>query len=175
VYRLTLVKDFNVEELENYAELVKRAKPEFIEVKGVTFSGDTKSNPLTMQNVPYHREVLAFCTSLAAMIPDYELACEHEHSCSVLIAHKKFKIDNEWHTWIDYERFNQLVNDPNAAPFTSLDYCAKTPRWAYFNSQEHGFDPQETRFHRNKKVQSEGTALNSSVAAVQDESTCSVM
>ena len=33
VYRLTLVKEWNTEELENYAELVKRGNPDFIEVK----------------------------------------------------------------------------------------------------------------------------------------------
>jgi wyosine [tRNA(Phe)-imidazoG37] synthetase (radical SAM superfamily) len=34
VYRLTLVKAWNVEELESYAELVKLGEPDFIEIKG---------------------------------------------------------------------------------------------------------------------------------------------
>ena len=33
VYRLTLVKAWNIEELENYAKLVEIGKPDFIEVK----------------------------------------------------------------------------------------------------------------------------------------------
>lgn len=33
VYRLTLVKSFNVEEIENYAKLVELGKPDFIEIK----------------------------------------------------------------------------------------------------------------------------------------------
>ena len=33
VYRLTLVKEWNTEELENYASLVARGNPDFIEVK----------------------------------------------------------------------------------------------------------------------------------------------
>jgi len=33
VYRLTLVKDFNVAELENYAQLVELGDPDFIEIK----------------------------------------------------------------------------------------------------------------------------------------------
>lgn len=33
VYRLTLVKQWNTEELESYAELVTRGNPDFIEVK----------------------------------------------------------------------------------------------------------------------------------------------
>jgi len=34
VYRLTLVKAWNVEEMENYAELVQLGEPDFIEIKG---------------------------------------------------------------------------------------------------------------------------------------------
>ena len=33
VYRLTLVKEWNVEQLEGYASLVTRGDPDFIEVK----------------------------------------------------------------------------------------------------------------------------------------------
>ena len=61
------------------------------------------------------------------MLPDYEIACEHEHSNCVLIAHKKvrieancyelvlciisqFKIDGRWHTWIDFDKFIELVS-----------------------------------------------------------------
>ena len=33
MYRLTLVKEWNTEELESYADLVKRGNPDFIEVK----------------------------------------------------------------------------------------------------------------------------------------------
>ncbi len=33
MYRLTLVKAWNTEEIKNYAELVSRGRPDFIEVK----------------------------------------------------------------------------------------------------------------------------------------------
>ena len=36
VYRLTLVKAWNVEELENYAQLIKLGNPDFIEIKGLS-------------------------------------------------------------------------------------------------------------------------------------------
>ena len=36
VYRLTLVKAWNVEELESYAQLVELGNPDFIEIKGIT-------------------------------------------------------------------------------------------------------------------------------------------
>ena len=42
VYRLTLVKGWNAEEIENYAKLVEVGRPDFIEIKGVTFCGTSK-------------------------------------------------------------------------------------------------------------------------------------
>ena len=39
VYRLTLVKAWNTDELQNYADLVSRGRPDFIEIK-VTDSED---------------------------------------------------------------------------------------------------------------------------------------
>ena len=42
VYRLTIVKGFNEIEIDNYAKLVTLGKPDFIEVKGVTYCGTSK-------------------------------------------------------------------------------------------------------------------------------------
>lgn len=39
VFRLTLVKDWNMEEILNYAELIEKGKPSFVEIKGVTYCG----------------------------------------------------------------------------------------------------------------------------------------
>ena len=39
VYRLTLVKTWNMQEVADYAALVARGMPSFIEIKGVTFCG----------------------------------------------------------------------------------------------------------------------------------------
>ena len=73
--------------------------------------------------------MLNFVQNFADLLPDYEISCEHEHSNCVLIAHKKvlaiianlahnttgfftflqFKIDGKWCTWIDYQKFHELV------------------------------------------------------------------
>lgn len=42
-----------------------------------------------MANVPWHQEVVSFVQQLADMLPQYEIACEHEHSNCLLIAHTK--------------------------------------------------------------------------------------
>ena len=55
VYRLTLVKGFNVEELDNYAKLVSLGKPDFIELKGVTYCGTSKGELLSISNYKSYR------------------------------------------------------------------------------------------------------------------------
>ncbi|KAK7883067.1 hypothetical protein WMY93_029241 [Mugilogobius chulae] len=156
VYRLTLVKAWNVEEMLAYADLISMGQPDFIEVKGVTYCGESTASSLTMANVPWHQEVVSFVQQLADMLPQYEIACEHEHSNCLLIAHTKFKIDGEWWTWIDYERFQELVqtyeDSGGQQSFSSLDYIAKTPKWALFGAEEQGFDPADTRFQRRNKT-----------------------
>ncbi|XP_045731428.1 S-adenosyl-L-methionine-dependent tRNA 4-demethylwyosine synthase TYW1 isoform X1 [Mirounga angustirostris] len=155
VYRLTLVKAWNVDELQAYAELVSLGNPDFIEVKGVTYCGESSASSLTMANVPWHEEVIHFVRDLVDLIPDYEIACEHEHSNCLLIAHKRFKIDSEWWTWIDYNRFQELMQEyedsGGSATFSSKDYVAKTPHWALFGACERGFDPKDTRYQRKNK------------------------
>lgn len=150
VYRLTLVKGFNMDEMLRYSDLVALGKPQFIEVKGVTFCGSSNASDLTMDNVPYHHEVRKFCETLCSVLGnEYLVACEHEHSCCVLIAHKMFLIDDQWHTWIDYDKFQQLAK--SGSRFSSLDYMAPTPEWAIYGNEHKGFDPEETRHYRNKK------------------------
>lgn len=156
VYRLTLVKGWNTDEIEAYAKLVDYGKPDFIEVKGVTYCGESKASSLTMKNVPWHEEVAGFVEELADHLPDYEIACEHEHSNCLLIANKKFKKNGEWYTWINYDRFHELVkehcvNTNGSRTFSAEDYMARTPDWAVYGAKEKGFNPTETRFHRKKK------------------------
>ncbi|XP_035390138.1 S-adenosyl-L-methionine-dependent tRNA 4-demethylwyosine synthase TYW1 [Electrophorus electricus] len=154
VYRLTLVKAWNVDEMMAYAELIALGQPEFIEVKGVTYCGESSASSLTMANVPWHEEVIHFVQQLARLLPDYGIACEHEHSNCLLLAHHKFKVEGEWWTWIDYRRFQELVQQYEESggtrTFSSLDYMAKTPSWAVFGAQERGFNPSDKRFQKKK-------------------------
>ncbi|XP_067119220.1 S-adenosyl-L-methionine-dependent tRNA 4-demethylwyosine synthase TYW1-like isoform X2 [Centruroides vittatus] len=155
VYRLTLVKAWNTEEIEGYAKLIELGRPDFIEIKAMTYCGTSKASTLTMENVPWHEEVLTFVQSLVNIISNYAIAAEHEHSNCVLIAHKKFKINGEWRTWIDYEKFHKLIRryyeSNGEETFTSLDYMLPTPNWAIIGAKERGFDPVETRFLRKSK------------------------
>lgn len=151
VYRLTLVKGWNTEELEGYADLLKVGEPDFLEIKGVTYCGSSNTSTLTMENVPWHEDVKAFAEELAIKSNGkYELACEHAHSCCVLLANaEKFRLEGQWHTWIDYEKFHDLVAADT--PFSSEDYMAPTPKWAVYGSAEGGFDPSEVRVKKERR------------------------
>lgn len=154
VYRLTLVKGFNIaDEAEGYADLIARGLPCFVEIKGVTYCGTSSSSGgLTMQNVPFYTEVVSFVHALHAALSrrglDYGIAAEHVHSCCVLLADARFRVDGRWHTLIDYERFFQLLRA--GRPFRPEDYMgAETPEWAAWGRG--GFDPADTRVWRKGK------------------------
>lgn len=151
VYRLTLVKGWNTEELEGYADLLTVGQPDFLEIKGVTYCGSSNTSTLTMENVPWHEDVRAFAEALATRSNGkYELACEHAHSCCVLLANaEKFKLGGCWYTWIDYEKFHDLI--ATGTSFSSEDYMAPTPEWAVYGSAEGGFDPKEVRVRKERR------------------------
>jgi len=158
VHRLTLVKEYNMEEVNDYAKLVARGLPDLVEVKGVTYCGKSDASNLTIKNTPFHQEVVSFCKDLSEAInktvdlniAEYDIACEHEHSLCILIANKrKFMVNGVWHTWIDYNKFHALIKEGKA--FSTTDYLEVTPNWALFGSQERGFDPTEERFRRLKQ------------------------
>ena len=171
MYRLTLVKKYNTEELADYAALVSIGRPTLIEIKGVTYCGETSAaNELTMSNVPFHGEVRAFSTALCDAINSsiassgegqveldgYELACEHQHSCCVLLASRRMRRpgDGRWMTHINYDAFLQCVQrwerTNGEAEFGVEEYWSETPHWALYNSTEAGFNPTEERIIKTK-------------------------
>jgi tRNA wybutosine-synthesizing protein 1 len=159
VFRLTLVKGFNVEdEVQGYADLVERAQPGFIEVKGVTYCGTSASSSagLTMQNVPFYQEICDFVRALYNELErrnlNYGIAAEHEHSCCVLMASKRFLINGQWCTRIDYDRFFALLD--GGQPFGPEDYIGPaTPEWALWGNG--GFDPRDQRVYTKGKKKHE--------------------
>jgi tRNA wybutosine-synthesizing protein 1 len=135
VYRLTLVKEHNMDEVREYSNLVALGQPDFIEVKSVTFCGKSDASDLTFGNVPFHEEVVAFSTDLVNYINEdarrrretaikmggvdtedgfceYAIASEHQHSNLVLISKKNYQVEDKntgekkWHTWIDYPKYH---------------------------------------------------------------------
>ena len=183
VARLTVVKGWNSDELNGYAQLIALGHVSLVEVKGVTFCGKSDASNLNMSNTPWHHEVVKLTQQLQRelqklrqeqlqatpdsedVVPEYGLACEHQHSCSVLLARVDEFADTDpvtgqvvqWNTWIDYDKFHELAKrqakDPDSpsSSFSVRDYTAPTPPWALFGGKEHGFDPTETRYRKRHK------------------------
>lgn len=153
----------------------------------MTYCGKSDASSLTMQNVPWHREVCQYGEMIAMKLnersrerassaqqlngnnntastnnmggelstPIYNIATEHEHSCCILLAREdKFRPNGTWHTWINYEKFHELIqtyyNSNGVSNFSSIDYMEQTPDWALYKSDTHGFDPIENRWKRTK-------------------------
>jgi tRNA wybutosine-synthesizing protein 1 len=74
------------------------------EIKAVTYCGESEGSNLSIKNSPWHEEVRMFAEELAvATNGQYGIACEHKHSCCILLADKsKFYKNEKWYTWIDY-------------------------------------------------------------------------
>ena len=65
--------------------------------QGVTYCGESKASNLTMENVPWHEEVVDFVQQLVQLLhPDYAIASEHAHSNCVLLAHTKVSNGNSF-------------------------------------------------------------------------------
>jgi len=64
VYRLTIVKGYNEEEIDNYAKLVELGKPDFIEIKGVTYCGTSKGEEilLTIKSIQRWFNKISHCS-----------------------------------------------------------------------------------------------------------------
>jgi len=171
---LTVVKGWNSDEVEGYAKLIALGHVSLVEVKGVTFCGKSDASNLNMSNTPWHHEVVQLTKTLKVELdklrkssrvdelPEYDLACEHKHSCSVLLARTDQFADDDpvtgrrkWKTWIDYTKFQALVaryeEDPSFS-FTVQDYTTDTPHWALFGASEEGFDPTDIRHRKAKKL-----------------------
>ena len=84
VLRITLIKGKNMTDVEGYAKLIKKADPDFVEVKAYMWVGHSKSN-LELKNMPLHEEVRDFSNKISK-ITDLEIIDEKENSRVVLLS-----------------------------------------------------------------------------------------
>ncbi len=124
--RITMIKGLNNVLPEEYAKLILRAKADFIEVKAYMHIGASR-NRLTREHMPDHEEVVAFAKTIAPFLKDYELLSEHKPSRVVLFAHKRFKQDGVWRTWIDFKKNKELMISKKDN-FDALEYARILPK-----------------------------------------------
>lgn len=122
---MTIIKGLNDVDAKGYAELIKKGGPDFIEVKAYMHVGPSRER-LKMEDMPWHEEIVGFTKELMKYLPDYDIVAEHVPSRVVMCARKKFKKDGKWYTWIDFDKWNKLVNSEK--DFDKYDFLKETPQ-----------------------------------------------
>lgn len=114
--RLTMIKGENVEELDKYAELIKRGEPDFIELKSYMWVGGSQEN-YKVENMPYMEDMKVYTDELLKHLPEYEYLSQHPKSRAVLLAKKSLKGKR----WIDFNKFFELAQK-DSQDYTAEDY-----------------------------------------------------
>jgi tRNA wybutosine-synthesizing protein 1 len=87
VIRMTLVKEYNMTSLEDYARLIEKADPTYIEAKAYMHIGFSTLR-LSFASMPEHREVYAFAEQLSALT-GYRIIDDSPDSRVVLLSKRK--------------------------------------------------------------------------------------
>jgi len=64
VLRMTCVKDFNMNNAREYADIIKKSSPDFVEIKAYMFVGYSRRR-LKWENMPSNQEIYDFADSVA--------------------------------------------------------------------------------------------------------------
>jgi tRNA wybutosine-synthesizing protein 1 len=83
VIRMTIVKNYNMKNIKEYAEIIKMAKPDFIEVKGYMHVGHSQKR-LKQTDMPSHAEIQEFAKKIAKETK-YHYFDEREESRVILL------------------------------------------------------------------------------------------
>lgn len=64
VLRMTCVKGYNMQNVDEYADIIKRTRPDFVEIKAYMFVGYSRKR-LKWENMPSNQEIYDFANSVA--------------------------------------------------------------------------------------------------------------
>ncbi|MEM0074563.1 MAG: 4-demethylwyosine synthase TYW1 [Candidatus Micrarchaeaceae archaeon] len=105
VLRLTLVKGLNMNNPEGYAELVKIAMPNYVEVKGFSFVGGARSEArgLHYEDMPMHEEIKQFAEAIAKLT-GYIVTVDHKESRVVLLCRDE---ESKKNRVIDFDKIRE--------------------------------------------------------------------
>ncbi len=87
--RLTLVKGYNMRNEKEYAELIKKANPLFVETKAYMFVGSSRQR-LSLENMPRHNEIMDFAKKICEH-SGYKIIDEKANSRVALLMKDDFK------------------------------------------------------------------------------------
>jgi tRNA wybutosine-synthesizing protein 1 len=116
--RLTMIKNENMCNPEQYAELIRRGSPDFIELKSYVHVGASR-NFYNHEHMPTIEDMKVFMEELLKNIPEYEYIREHKPSRAILLIRKSLNKK----PWINFPRFFSLVEQGES--FKTEDYCSE--------------------------------------------------
>jgi len=123
--RLTIIKGLNDSNHKEYAALITKGSPDFIEVKAYMHIGPSRER-LLIEDMPWHEEIVEFTKELMKYLSDYDIVTEHVPSRVVMCARKEFNKDGKWFTWIDFDKWNELINSREY--FDKYSFLKETPQ-----------------------------------------------
>ena len=94
VLRLTMIKGYNDNNIDEYAKLINFANPHFLEVKAYMHIG-MSIHRLSSENMPTHEEIKEFSNRLLEKLDGFEYMDEQEESRIVVLQNRKRYI-NRW-------------------------------------------------------------------------------
>lgn len=89
IFRMNLVRDLNMDEeyIQEYAKLIKKGRPLFVEIKGFMSVGFARQR-LGYDRMPTNREMIKFAKKLAKET-GLKLLDKHERSCAYVLGKNK--------------------------------------------------------------------------------------
>lgn len=116
--RLTMIKDENMNNHEDYTKLINLGKPDFIELKSYVHVGASR-NFYEQSNMPTLEDIKIFQDNLLIHLPDYEYLRTHSPSRAILLIKKSLNKK----AWINFPKFFELAN--SNSDFTTEDYSSE--------------------------------------------------
>ncbi len=91
VVRHTLVDGWNIGWEDEYARLIEKAEPDFVETKGYVFVGDSRTR-MSIKNMPSHETIRGFAKKENELL-GLKILAEKEESRVVLLGRSKDKME----------------------------------------------------------------------------------
>jgi len=101
--RLTIIKDKNDSNYEEYSELINRGNPDFVEIKAYMNVGGSREN-LEYCDMPIMTEIESFSNNLINFLSNYEIVSKHAPSRVILLKKKGVK------QFINFRAFFETLN-----------------------------------------------------------------
>jgi tRNA wybutosine-synthesizing protein 1 len=83
VLRLTMIKGLNMTDVDGYSKIIRKAEPDFVEVKAYMFVGSSRQR-LSLANMPLHPEIMEFAQKISAA-SGYKIRDEKKESRVALL------------------------------------------------------------------------------------------